>query len=112
MGIDLDRLLVETATKYVTTTNEYNDIQYGASSSSPCLYRDISTLTEAGNREAVTIDGILWFGASETVVRGDVYYHSSEGFLKIVRVTRAKRLVVDDTTQFIRCQVAKQRQLS
>lgn len=112
MGIDLDAKLVESATKYTITKNEYNDRVYGATSTSACLYRDISSLGQGSNRENVTIDGLLWFGADETVERGDIYYHSSEGYLRIVRVVRAKRLLLDDSLQFIKCEVAKQRQLS
>lgn len=112
MPISLDHLLVETATKYAVTENEYGDINYGATTSSACLYRDISVLAHITNRDEVTIDGILWFGAAETVAKGDVYYHSSEGYLKIVRVVKAKRLVADNTPQFIKCEVAKQRQVS
>jgi hypothetical protein len=112
MSIDIDRFLVETATKVTTTINEDGDINYGSTSSSVCLYRDISSLSELQNRNEVTIDGILWFGASETVARGDVYYHSDEGYLMVTRVTKAKRLVADDTHQFIRCEVLKQRQVS
>lgn len=111
-GIDIDRFLVETASKVSTKTNEYGDVDYGSSASTPCLYRDISSLVQTANRYEVTTDGILWFGATEDVVRGDIYYHSSEGYLQISRITRAKRLVADNTTQFIRCEVTKQRQIS
>lgn len=112
MPIDLDAKLVETATKYVTTRNEYGDTVYGPTSSSACLYRDISQLGQTTNREEVTLDGILWFGASENVAKGDIYHHSSEGFLRIQRVIKAKRLVADNALKFIKCEVTKQRQLS
>lgn len=113
MSIDLDARLVETATKITISRNEFNDtIWSGATSSSACLYRDISTLNQIQNREDVSIDGILWFGASESVLRGDVYYHPSEGYLRIEKVTRAKRLVADNSTQFIRTEVTKIRQTS
>lgn len=112
MGIDLTSKLVETATKYVITENEYGDINYGATSSSACLYRDITTLNQVTNRDEVTIDGLLWFGATESVSKGDIYYHASEGYLKIIRVVKAKRLVADNSLQFIKCEVAKQRQIS
>lgn len=112
MGIDLDDKLVETATKYAVQQNEFGDINYGATTSYDCLYRDISTLDHIANRDSVNIDGFLWFDSTTPVVRGDIFYHSSEGYLKIERVTRAKRLVADNTTQFIKCEVSKQRQLS
>lgn len=112
MGISLDDKLVETATKYDVTRNEYGDVVYGATSSVDCLYRDISLLQLSGNRENINIDGLLWFKADEAVSKGDVYYHSSEGYLRIEKITKAKRLVADNTTQFIKCEVTKQRQLS
>lgn len=111
-GIDLDARLVEAATKIATTINEDGDVNYGSTSSSACLYRDISTLNQLQNRNEVTIDGLLWFGASENVQKGDVYYHPSEGYLQIEKVTRAKRLVADDSLKFIKCEVSKQRQIS
>lgn len=112
MSISLDSKLVETASKVARTTNEYGDINYGTTTSSACLYRDISSLSAGANRYEVGIDGILWFKATETVAKQDIYYHASEGYLKIVRIVKAKRLVVDNSLQFIKCEVAKQRQLS
>lgn len=111
-GIDMDAHLVETATKVVTTYNEMGDKQFGSTSTSACLYRDITTLNHSQNRYEVGVDGLLWFGASENVVKGDLYYHPSEGYLQIVKVIRAKTLLTDDIVQFIKCQVAKQRQVS
>lgn len=110
--IDLDAKLVETATKIAITKNEYGDDVWGATSSSACLYRDISSIQQISNRVEVGIDGLLWFGAGESVARGDVYYHSSEGYLRIERVTKAKRLVADDSLQFIKCEVMRTRQVS
>lgn len=112
MPIDLDAKLVETASKVTTTRNEYGDTVYGTTSDSACLYRDISSLGQAANREEVMIDGFLWFGATEDVNKGDIYYHSDEGYLRIQKVTRAKRLVADNSVQFIKCEVTKQRQIS
>lgn len=112
MGIDLDSKLVETAQKVAITRNEYGDIDYGSTTSSSCLYRDISLTQQISNRNEVQIDGILWFGASENVSRGDIYYHSDEGYLRIEKVTKAKRLVADNSRQFIKCEVTKQRQIS
>lgn len=104
--------LVETATKIVTSINEYGDTVYGSGSSSPCLYRDISSLNRGSNRDEVMIDGILWFGATESVERGDIYYHPDEGYLRVSRVIRAKRLVTSNALMFVKCEVTKQRQLS
>ena len=112
MPIDLDSKLVETASKIVASRNEYGDIVYGSSTSTNCLYRDISSLQRTSNTENVRIDGLLWFSASEDVNRGDIYYHTSEGYLRIIKVIRAKRLVADASLQFIKCEVAKQNQIS
>lgn len=112
MSIDLTARLVETATKVAVTINEDGDINYGSTTSTPCLYRDISSLNQVQNRTDVSIDGLLWFGPSENVHKGDIYYHPDEGYLFISRVTRAKRLVADNTVQFIKCEVNKQRQIS
>lgn len=110
--INLDAKLVETAQKVAITTNADGDLDYGTTTSVACLYRDISTLNEAANREDVSIDGLLWFGATENVTKGDIYYHPSEGYLRIRRVIKAKRLLADDTTQFIKCEVNRERQVS
>lgn len=112
MAIDLDSKLVETATKVTVTRNEFGDINYGATSSSDCLYRDQSSLLQLANREEVTIDGILWFDADENVARGDIYYHASEGYLRIEKVIKAKTLVTDNVLKFIKCMVTKTRQVS
>lgn len=112
MGIDLDIKLVETASKVAITTNQDGDINYGTTTDSPCLYSDISTMEFGANRENVNIDGLLWFGADEDVSRGDVYYHSDEGYLRVVRITKAKRLLIDNSVQFYKCEVEKQRQVS
>ena len=112
IGIDLNDRLVETASKVAITINEYGDQVYGTTTPTPCLYRDISSLNRGANREDVTIDGFLWFGPTEPVERGDIYYHPDEGYLRIGRVTRAKRLLADNSVQFVKCEVTKQRQLS
>lgn len=112
MGIDLTSKLVETATKVVTTRNEAGDTVYGSGSSSACLYRDISTLSRSQNKEYIELDGLLWFGAAESVSKGDIYYHASEGYLRIEKIIKAKRLVADNSLQFIKCEVTKQRQIS
>lgn len=112
-GIDLEARLVETASEVATTRNSAGDRIYGTSGSRRCLYRDASTLNEISNREDVTIDGLLWFSPLDgDVLKGAVYYHPSEGYLKIQQVTRAKRLVADNALKFIRCTVTKQGQVS
>ena len=114
MGIDLDHLLVETATRVATTRDENGDLKYGGTTSVACLFRDITSLSDLGNREEVGVDGILWLPASEVsfAVIGAVYYHPDEGYLRIKNRIRAKRLVADDTTQFIKCGVEHHRQVS
>lgn len=104
--------LVETASKVAITRNADGDTNYGSLTSVACLYRDISTLNQSANREETTIDGLLWFEAGEDANRGDIYYHSAEGYLRIIKVIRAKDLLRTNTEQFVKCEVAKQRQIS
>lgn len=112
MGIDLTDKLVETASKVAVTINENGDTNYGSTTSVACLYRDISVMNNVANREQITNDGILWFGPNEAVLKGDIYYHPDEGYLRIEKVTKAKRLVADNSLQFIKCEVTKHRQIS
>ena len=114
MSIDIDRLLVETAQRVTTTIDENGYQKYGLSTSVNCLLRDISSLSNVQNREEIGADGILWLPASEEpyAVVGAVYYHPLEGYLRIKSRIRAKRLVADNTTQFIKCGVEHHRQVS
>lgn len=112
MSMKMTAHLVETATKVATTINGFGDKVYGSTSSVACLYRDISIENRLQNRLEVNIDGLLWLEAGSTVFKGDVYNHSSEGYLQIEKVTRAKRLVVDNSEQFVKCEVIKIRQIS
>lgn len=114
MGIDLDRLLVETATRVITSYDENGALKYGSGTAVPALFRDITSLSDVGNREEIGVDGILWLPASEVsfAVIGAVYYHPDEGYLRIKSRIRAKRLVADNTTQFIKCGVEHHRQVS
>lgn len=112
MSIDIARLLVETATRVEITRNESGDRNYQTTSSEACLFRDITSLTNTGNKELVGIEGILWFDAGSPAALGDIYYHPLEGYLEIKNRIRAKRLVADNTTQFIKCGVARTRQVS
>jgi hypothetical protein len=114
MSIDLDRLLVETATRVTTTYDENGDQKYGGTTSVACLFRDITSLSEVANREELGVDGILWLPASEVAyaVVGAIYYHPDEGYLRIKSRIRAKRLVADNTTQFVKCGVEHHRQVS
>ncbi len=115
MSVNMDRHLVETANRVTTTRNAFGDINFGATTSVDCLYRDISTLSRGNaNREEVDIDGLLWFKADEEAyaVRGAIYYHPDEGYLRIERVVVAKRLLRGAGKVFIKCEVTKQRQIS
>lgn len=112
MSIDLDRFLVETANKVAITKNENGDTVYGGTTNSACLYRDIASTEEGGNMTTESADGMLWFGAAEAVELNDVYYHPDEGYLKVVRRIRAKRLVADNSVQFVQCLVRHIRQVS
>lgn len=111
----MDSHLVETAQRVTTTRNAFGDINLGATTSVNCLYRDISTLSRGNaNREETDIDGLLWFKADEEAyaVRGALYYHPDEGYLRIERRIVAKRLLKGGATVFIKCEVTKQRQIS
>lgn len=112
MSIDIDAKLVETASKVTVTRNGFGDSIYGTTTSRPCLYRDISVMAKGRNMEDIRLDGLLWFGAGEDIERGDIYYHPSEGYLKIEKITKAKTLVTDNVLQFIKCGVTRQRQIS
>lgn len=114
MSIDLDRLLVETATRVTTTTDENGDLKYGGTTSVSCLFRDVTSVSDLGNRRELGVDGILWLPASEAsyAILGAVYYHPDEGYLRIKNRIKAKRLVADNTTQFIKCGVEHHRQVS
>ena len=112
MSIGLADKLVETAQKVAVTKNEYGDDVWGSTTSVACLYRDISRQDQLGNREEVTYDGILWFGADATVELGDIYYHPVVGYLKIVGITVARRRLIDNSIAFIRTTVQKVRQVS
>lgn len=104
--------LTQTATKVAVTRNEYGDTVYGPTSTTNCLYRDISILQQAGQREEVNFDGLLWFDASESVAKGDIYQLDSSEYVRIEKVIRAKDLLRSNTVQFIKCEVTKQRQVS
>ncbi len=111
----MDRHLVETAQRVSTTRNAYGDYNLASTTSVACLYRDISTLSRGNaNREEADIDGILWFKANEEAyaVRGALYYHPDEGYLRIERVIVAKRLLRGAGKVFIKCEITKQRQIS
>lgn len=112
MSIDLDSKLVETCQKISITTNEYGDKVYGSSADVKCLYRDISTLNQLSNRNEVSIDGLLWFRADAEVAKGNIFNHPDEGYLEIKKVIRAKTLVTSNVRKFIKCEVAKVRQIS
>lgn len=112
MPIDFTVKLVETASKIATTRNEYGDVVYGATTSSPCLYRDINELNFNSNRELENINGILWLGPDESVILGDVYYIDGPGYVRIEEITLGKRLLTGDETIFKKCLVTKIRQVS
>lgn len=113
MGIDLTDKLVESAYKVSQARNEYGDTVYQtATTAIDCLYRDISLTQRNQNRTEIQIDGLLWFGASESIAKNDVYYVPTIGYLRIEKITRAKTLLTNNTVKFIKCEVTLQRQVS
>lgn len=117
MSTSLDRLLVETATRVAITRNEFGDTVYGSTTEVACLFRNASTVQLASGIEVQKIgsskaEGILWFGADEPAEEGDIYYHPEQGYLRIESVVHARRRVVDNSKQFIKCGVSRFRQIS
>ena len=108
---NLDTKLVETCSIYPVTTNRYGDSVYGTGVTQPCLFRDISTLTEANYQENINIDGIFWFKAGITANKGDVISYYGE-YYAIEKVIRAKRLLIFAQNSFIKCEVTRQKQIS
>jgi hypothetical protein len=113
MSIGLTIKLVQTAYKVSSGRNEYGDITYQAANvGSPCLYRDISILSRRNvNREEIEIDGLLWFDKNESLAKGDVYLLDSE-YLRIEKITAARRRIANNALMFYKCEVTKQRQVS
>lgn len=117
MDSGIDDLLVEVAYK-VSSLAAGNSVFGDAIYTSPgpavaCLFRDISTVHNSiSNRYEVSIDGIMWFPASEDARKSDIYHHQNGEYYMISQVTKAKTLVTDDQVQFIRCTVSRQRQVS
>jgi hypothetical protein len=109
--LNITRKLVENATILPTTTDRYGDPDYGTGMAVKCLYRDISTLSQANYQEAVAINGVFWFPSGTVVSKGDVISYSGE-FYTVVKIIRAKRLVLNNALAFIKCEVNRQRQIS
>lgn len=103
--------LTRTATKITVTRNGFGDVVYGATSSSPCLYRDISILENNNNLESVNVDGYMWFGANEVLAKGDVYLLGSK-YYRIEKITAGRDLLLDDAIRFYKCEVMEWRQVS
>lgn len=111
--MDINHLLVQTATKVSTTYDKYGDIVYGARTTTRCLYRDISNLNQStSNRYEVDIVGILWFDADENVSKGDIYLLDDGEYYQIDKILLAKTRVTDNSLKFIKCSVSHARQVS
>ena len=111
--INITPKLTQTAYKVSTTRNQYGDSVWGATGSAiPCLYRDISTLGQSsGNREEVTIDGLLWLDNDQTVNKADIYLIDGE-YYRIERIVEARDRLSTNSVAFYKCEVTKQRQIS
>lgn len=104
--------LVQSAYKVSYGRNEYGDTNYtSASTASPCMYRDISSIALSANREDIQLDGLLWFDADETVAKGDIYLLGTE-YLRIERVIIARSRLRANDIEFYKCEVTRQRQVS
>lgn len=110
--IGLDNKLVQTAYLITATRNKYGDIEFGAQTELACLYRDISLLDiNVVNREEVDVDGIFWFKADSGVEQGSVILFEGV-YYRVERIVKARRRVADNSLQFIKCEVLRQRQVS
>jgi hypothetical protein len=107
----LARKLVESCTIIPTTTNRYGDDVWGTPVTTACLFRDISTLHQLNYQENVTIDGIFWFPANSTAIKGNIISYGSE-FFEIAKVIKGKRLMLNNAVDFIKCEVSRVRQIS
>lgn len=106
--------LTQSAYRVTVTRNEYGDINYNstATTATPCLYRDISTLQRGNqNKEEVLIDGYLWFNGTETLAKGDVFQLDGV-YYRLEKITLGKDLLRTNTVDFYKCEVTKQRQVS
>lgn len=104
--------LVQTAYRVSNTRNEHGDFVYQAAATGlPCLFREISSINESGNQEGVTFDGQLWFDSDAVIERGDVYLVGTD-YMRVEQVIVARSRLTDNSIQFIKCLVTRQRQLS
>lgn len=109
--LSLQRKLVETCTIAPNTTNRYGDKVFGTAVTTKCLFRDISTQRQVNYQEGVSIDGIFCFPPDSAARRGNIIAYNSEYF-RIMKVIKGKRTMLDDTTDFIKCEVIRIRQVS
>lgn len=104
--------MVETCSKVGNTYNGFGDQVFGVITADlPCLYRPISTLQPNNNIEQVTIEGIFWLRPSDGWDRGDIILYEGE-YYRIDRLIVGKRRLVDNTTQFLKAEVYRTRQVS
>jgi hypothetical protein len=109
--LSLQRKLVESCTIIPKISNRYGESDWGVPVTERCLYRDISTLRQSGYMENVSIDGIFWFVPSTTARKGRFVSYGGE-FFEIMRVIKGKRLMLDNSIDFIKCEVIRVRQIS
>ena len=116
MSMSLTPKLTEVAQLVSITVNQFGDRVYSTSQDTNCLYRDISRMTQGGNRESVDYDGLLWFDADDATNPrvGNIYFLPAENtYVKVDEVVRAKDLLGSShPIRFIKCGVTKQRQVS
>ena len=116
MSMSLTPKLTEVAHLVSITVNEFGDRIYSTDETTNCLYRDLSTMSSAGNRETVSYNGLLWFDAGDVTNPrvGNIYYLPAENtYVKVDEVVRAKDLLgTTHSVKFIKCGVTKQRQVS
>jgi hypothetical protein len=109
--LSLQRKLVESCTIIPKTVNRYGDDVWGTPVTTRCLYRDISTLHQVNYQESVTIEGIFWFPPTSTAIKGRFVSYGGE-FFEIMKVIKGKRTMLDNTIDFLKCEVIRVRQIS
>ncbi len=110
--LNLLERMVETCSKVGNTYNEYGDQVFGVITPNlPCMYRPITTLQAVQNAEQVTIEGTFWLRPSDGWDRGDIILYEGV-YYRIDRLITAKRRLVDNSTQFLKAEVYRTRQVS
>jgi hypothetical protein len=61
--------------------------------------------------ENTSIEGIFWFPPGSTAKKGSFVSYGAE-FFQIMKVIKGKRTMLDDSIDFLKCEVTRVRQIS